>query len=68
MGAIMNHWVKVMVEEEAGPEGPSQLTQCLVVYFYADDGLIASTQVGRIQRDFNALMELFDRFVLRTNL
>ena len=68
MGAVINQWVTVMLEEEADPEGPSKLTQCLVVYFYADDGLIASTQVGRIQRNFNALMELFDRVVLRKNL
>ena len=43
MDAIMSHWVTVVTEEEAVPEGLRRLIQCLEAYFYADDGSIVST-------------------------
>ena len=37
------------------------------MYFYADDGLIASTQPERLKRAFEILTELFDRVSLWKN-
>ena len=39
----------------------------LVVYFYADDGIVALTQLERLQRAFDVLTCLFNRFGLMTN-
>ena len=39
----------------------------LATYFYADNGLVASTQLERLPREFDILTGLFDRVVLRKN-
>ena len=39
----------------------------LVVYFYADDGILILTQPERLQRDFDVLEDLFNRVSLRKN-
>ena len=39
----------------------------LAAYFYANDGLIASTHLERLQRMFGFLVSLFDQVGLRTN-
>ena len=39
----------------------------LVVYFYADDGILILTQPERLQRDFDVLEDLFYRFGPRKN-
>ena len=39
--AVMCHWVAVVSEEEAGPEGLCQLIQCLEMYVYDKKILIA---------------------------
>ena len=36
----------------------------LAAYFYADDGLVASTQPERLEMAFDILTGLFNRFVL----
>ena len=36
--------------------------------FYADDGMVASSDPRWLQGDFNTLVGLFDRLVLRTNV
>ena len=42
--AVIRHWVTVVAATEAGTEGLGLLIWDLVAYFYADDGLVASTQ------------------------
>ena len=37
-------------------------------YFYANNGLVASTQPERLQRVFDVLTSLFDRVGLRMNM
>ena len=36
-------------------------------YFYANDGIVASTQLDSLQREFDVRAGLFDRFGLRMN-
>ena len=40
----------------------------LVEYFYADDSLVASTQLERLQREFDVLAGIFGRVSLRKNM
>ena len=51
-----------------GKEGFGWDVKSLAAYFYADDELLASTWVARLQWYFNTLAELFDRVELRTNV
>ena len=46
--AIIRHWVVVVAATEAGTEGLSTSMQDLVVYLYADNGLVASTHPERL--------------------
>ena len=39
----------------------------LLVYLYTDNGLVASTQLERLQREFDVLTGLFNRVGLSTN-
>ena len=68
----LQHWV-TMVEateetSDCSAEGFGREIQWLVVYFYADNGLLASTQVDRLQWAFNVLTELFDQNRMCTNV
>ena len=59
--AVVQHWVHRVVEEaeargETGREGRHQ-----AALFYADDGMVASSDPAWIQGAFNALVDLFDR-------
>ena len=42
--------------------------QDLVAYFYANYGLVASTQIERLHRACNFLTNLFDRVSISTNI
>ena len=42
--AAMRHWVAVVGEEKAVPEGLGQSIQRLTAYLYANNGLITSTR------------------------
>ena len=68
--AVFRHWVSVVVEAEGcdGLEGFVRYVQRLVAYFYADYGLITSTWSEILQRVFDVLKDIFDRFNLRTNI
>ena len=39
----------------------------LAAYFYADDGLVASTQPKRLQKVFGVLTGIFNRVILQKN-
>ena len=53
---------------EAGTGGLGLTIINLTAYFYADDGLVASTQPERLHREFDVLTGLFDRVGLRNNM
>ena len=65
--AVIHHWVTVVMPTESGKGGLGLTIIDLVEYFYADDGLGASTQPDRLQRAFDVLTGLFNRVILRTN-
>ena len=65
--AIICYWVAVAKPTGDGTEGLGLSIQDLAVYFYADDGLVASTHPQRLQRAFVVLNGLFDRVGLRTS-
>ena len=51
----------------AATEGLGMLIEDLAKYFYASDGLVASTQPERLQRAFGVLTDFLDRVGLHTN-
>ena len=66
--AVVWHWVHRVMEEaeargETGREGRHQ-----AALFYADDGMVASSDPAWLQGAFTALVGLFDRVGLRTNV
>ena len=66
--AVVRHWVTLVVEDaetlgERGREGRHQ-----AALFYADDGMVASSNPRWLQWDFATLVELFDRVGLKTNV
>ena len=66
--AVVRHWVTLAVEEaekrvERGKEGRHQ-----AALFYADDGMVASSDPRWLQWAFNALVGLFERVGLRKNV
>ena len=64
------HWVSVVAEAngESGPEGSGRGIHQLVAQFNADDGLLASTWMPRLQQAFNVLTDIFDWVGLWTNV
>ena len=67
MDAVIHHWVTVVMLEEAGVGGPGMTILDLAAYFYADYGLVESTQLERLQRSFDVLIRILDRVGLQTN-
>ena len=65
--AVVRHWVNGIVEAaeakwETGREGRHQSA-----LFYADDGMVVSSDPAWLQGAFTALVGLFDRVGLLTN-
>ena len=46
---VLWNWILVVLEEEAGLERFGRDMKCLAEFFYADDGLLMSTQAVRLQ-------------------
>ena len=66
--AVVRNWVHRIMEEaeargETGREGQHQ-----AALFYADDGMVISSDPAWIQGAFTALLGLFERMGLRTNV
>ena len=66
--AVIRNWVHGVVEKaeargETGREGRHQ-----AALFYSDDGMVALSDPAWLQGAFNALVGLFDRVVLQTNV
>ena len=62
---VVRHWMTVVIagEEERGQEGRHQ-----AAIFYADDGMVASSDPHWLQGSFNTLVGLFDWVGMRTNV
>ena len=66
--AVVQHWIDGIVDEaegkgETGREGRHQFA-----VFYADDGMVVSLEPAWIQGAFSALVAIFYRVGLRTNV
>ena len=66
--AVVRHWVMVMVEgtEEQGEHGQEGRHQNDL--FYADNGIVASSDPKWLQGAFSTMVGLFNRVVLRNNV
>ena len=65
--AVVRHWLQLATQEaerrgERGREGRHQ-----AALFYADDGMLASSNPRWLQWAFTILVGLFDRVGLKTN-
>ena len=66
--AVVPHWVTGVISDaeewgELGKEGGYQ-----AALFYADNGMVASSDPRWLQGDFNTLVSLFDRVGLQKNV
>ena len=68
VGAVIRYWVAVVVPTEDSTERLGLLIQYLMVYLYADYGLVASTQMEILQRVFEILAILFNQVRLQTSM
>ena len=68
MGAVIRYWVTVVAPVEACEEGLRKTVQDLPVYFYTENGIIASPRPKRVQRLFGVLVDLFKYFSLHMNM
>ena len=66
--AVIRHWVTVVAETEAVKEGLGLFIRGLVSYFYADYGLVTSTQPERLQQAFDFLTGFFNWVGLSKNM
>ena len=66
--AVVRHWVKMVLDkvEKRGERGNKGRHQAAL--FYADDGMVASSDPRWLQWAFDALVSLFERMGLRTNV
>ena len=66
--AVVRNWVTVEIAgaEERGERGKEGRHHASL--FYADDGMVASSDPCWLQSEFNTLVGLFDRVGLRTNI
>ena len=68
MNDVIRHWVMVAAETDVGTEGISLSKWDLAAYFYTDNGLVASTQMDRLQQEFSVFAGLFNQVGLRANM
>ena len=64
---VIRHWVTVVTPTEAGTGVIGLTIIDLAAYFYANDGLVTSTQPERLQRAFDVLTSIFNQVGLRKN-
>ena len=68
VGAVVRNWVEVMVEQLGGQDGRGQEGQHQSTIFYADDGMVASSEPVWMQKAFSTLLGLLDWVGLRKNV
>ena len=67
MDAVVRTFLTVVTPTQAGTGGIGLTIIDLVDNFYANDGLVASTQPEKLHMAFDVLTSLFNRVGLRTN-
>ena len=68
MEALVIHWIYLVADVEAVPEGCRWEICWWSALFYAYDNVIASNHTEWLQGDFDALAGIFDWVGLRTNV
>ena len=63
---IIRHWVGLMVENKAGPDGFGYTVADNMTLFYAYYGLVDSTNPVWLEWGFDILIGIFKRFGIRT--
>ena len=67
INVVIQHWVNVLMPKESGTGDLGLTIIDLETYFYANDGLMASTQPERLHRVFDVLTGLFNHIGLHKN-
>ena len=65
--AVVRHWLHIATEEAERRGGRGRERRHQAALFYADDGMVASTDPRWLQWAFTVLVGLFDRVGLKTN-
>ena len=66
--AVIFHWFTLISGEEVGPDGFGWEIQWLLVFFYADYGIIPSPRSSCLQEVLDVLTGVFDRFSQQKNV
>ena len=66
--AVFRHWVNLIVEAVEAKGGTGREGRHQSALFYADDGMVVSSDPAWIQGAFTALVAIFDRVGLMTNV
>ena len=65
---VVRHWVHGITEEAEAQRETEREGRNQAALFYADNGMVASSDPAWLQGAFTALLGLFDRVGLRTNV
>ena len=68
VGAVVQHWVNGIVEAAVAKGEPGREGRHQSALFYADDGMVVLSDPAWIQGAFTALVAIFNRVVLMTNV
>ena len=66
--AFVRYWVNGLVDEAEGKGETGREGQHQSAVFYADNGMVVSSDPAWIQGAFNSLVAIFDRVGLLTNV
>ena len=66
--AVVRHWIDGLVAETAGKGETGREGRHQSAVFYADDGMVVLSDPAWLQGAFSALVAIFDRVGLRTNV
>ena len=65
--AIVREWLRLVLGDEVAASGVGERIRQFLVAFYADDGLVQSSNPTVLQKSFDMLIALFERVGLVTN-
>ena len=68
LNTVTCRWISIVAKEEAGPEGFRWAVQWLVALFYADNGILYSPQLDRLQADLDVLAGIFHQVCMHNNV
>ena len=67
MDAVVRHWIEGL-KTETEEKGETVREGHFLVVFYADDRMVGASDPAWLQGAFSALLDIFDRVGLRTNV